>query len=428
MGLARLFYTAAMYAAFPLVVLYAAKKRRLTAESFGAVSPPPADGAPVAWLHAVSVGEAAAAGELIAELRRRGCRLVLTHTTAAGGEWLRRRHGGYAHICLLPFDYPGAAARFMRRVRPRLAVLMEAEYWPNLLAEAKKAGAGLFLVNARLGRESARRYARVAPLMRGMAKSYDIIAAQTRADARRLSFFGARRVVCAGNLKFDRPVSSAAFAAGAEWRRRWKGEKPVLLAAGGRAGEEELLLRAMDGGFMRRFFVIFAPRHMERADEVATLLAGRGLRFGRRSGGGIPSPDSEDAFLADSLGEMDSFYACSDAALVCGSFLPFGGQNPIEAMSAGVAAIIGPHAENYRALVAEGIKTGALQQAADAKDAVFRLNLLAGDGALRGRQRRAALELCARHRGALAVCADLAGELLARDGGEGGELDAENRL
>ncbi len=367
----------------------------------------------MAWVHAVSVGEAAAADELIKILRRRGCRLVLTHTTAAGGEWLRRRHGEYAYICLLPFDYPGAAARFMRRVRPHLAVFMEAEYWPNLLAAAKNAGAVLLLANARLGKKSARRYARIAPLMREMAQSFDAVAAQTGADARRLSFFGARRAVVCGNLKFDRPISAEMANLGAQWRRQWAGcKKTIVIFAGSRAGEEELLLRAMDKDFFRQFFAIFAPRHMERAAAVGELLTGRGVRFGRRSGGGIPAPAETDAFLADSLGEMDAFYACSDAAAVCGSFLPFGGQNPIEAMSAGVAAIIGPHAENYGALVAEAETAGALQRAADAKDAILRLRRLAADSAIRGRQGRAAKELCAQRGGALKICTDLAEELL----------------
>ena len=417
MRAARLFYTAAACAAFPLILLYAAKKRRLSLQCFGRVSPPPPDGAPVVWLHAVSVGEAAAADELIGVLRRRGCRLVLTHTTAAGGEWLRRRHGEYAYICLLPFDFPAAAARFMRRVRPNLAVFMEAEYWPNLLAAAKESGAFLLLANARLGKKSARRYARIAPLMREMAAAFDAAAAQTRADGRRLSFFGARRVVNAGNLKFDRPVSAEMAAMGEKWRREWDGEggkdggKTVILAAGSRAGEEELLLQAMDDDFLRRFFVIFAPRHKERGAEVAALLAGRGIHFGRRSLGESPNPAAA-AYLADSIGEMDAFYACSDAAVICGSFLPFGGQNPIEAMSAGVAAVIGPHAENYRALVSEAATAGALQQAADAKDAVVRLRVLAADDSARTRQKHAAKELCLQRGGALDICAGLAAEFL----------------
>ncbi|MGI9307540.1 MAG: 3-deoxy-D-manno-octulosonic acid transferase [Gammaproteobacteria bacterium] len=408
---ARLLYTLALYAASPFILIYAAKKRRLNRQCFGFVAPPPS-ASPVVWLHAVSVGEAAAAGELVEILRRRGCQLVLTHTTAAGGEWLRRRHGEYAYICALPLDFPGAARRFMRRVRPQMAVIMEKEYWPNLLAAAKNAGAVLFLANARLGRKAARRYARVAPLFREMAGAFNIAAAQTRADARRLAFFGAPRTIAAGNLKFDRPVCAEQSRRGAEWRRHWPEGKTAVLVAGSRRGEEEILLRAMDEDFLRRFFCIFAPRHPERGDEVAALLAARGLSFGRRSRGDIPAPAQTGAYLADTLGEMDAFYACSDAAAVCGSFLPFGGQNPIEAMASGVAAVIGPHAENYRALVADAVRISALQQAENAEDAVRRLRMLAADEEARLRQRRAAKELCARHGGALQTHARLAAEIL----------------
>ncbi|MGI9298496.1 MAG: 3-deoxy-D-manno-octulosonic acid transferase [Gammaproteobacteria bacterium] len=400
-----------MCAALPLILPYLAKKRRLDRECFGFAPPPPKGDAPTVWLHAVSVGEAAAAEGVIRFLRERNCRLVLTHTTAAGGGRLRARHGEYARVCRLPLDFPAAAARFLRRVRPHLAVFMEAEYWPNLFAAMRAAEVPLLLANARFGRESARRRSRFAPLMRETAAAISVAAAQTRADARRLKLFGVRRTVVAGNLKFDRTANSAQIRTGKEWRKN-RTEKPILLISGSRPGEEELLLREFAGDFLRRFFVILAPRHPERGDEIAALLTKNKIVFNRRADGQTPDPRNTGMHLADTLGEMDAFYACCDVALICGSFLPFGGQNPIEAMAAGVAAVIGPHAENYRALVAESIRCGALRQAKDAKDARRRIFALAENDDLRARQTRAARRLCETHRGALRTHTDLAARLL----------------
>lgn len=406
-----------MYAALPAIVLHLAKKRRLKnwRHYLGYVPPLPPAARPTVWLHAVSVGEAIAAEGLICYLHEHGCRLVLTHTTTAGGEWLRERHGNYADICTLPLDFPGAVNRFMHRIQPRLGIMMEAEYWPNLLAAGKASGTTLMLANARLGSGSARRYARLAPLLREMAGGFDCIAAQTRADARRLACFGATPAVVAGNLKFDRKLNLAQARQGAQWRRQWRQEspKPTVLIAGSRRGEETLLLRAMDADFFTRFFIIFAPRHPERGDAIAALLTARNITFTRRSQNEAPAPAQTTAYLADTLGEMDTFYACCDTALICGSFLPFGGQNPIEAMASGTAAVIGPYADNYRALVAAARKQGALRQAADAADAVNQLRQFATDPQAAKACGDAARRLCAAHAGALAAHTQLLQRLLA---------------
>ena len=396
-------YTGALFVALPGIAAYLFYKSRLNWQCLGYV-PATTNDAPVAWVHAVSVGEAAAAAGLIDILRQYNFQLVLTHTTVAGGEWLRAHHGQYARICQLPLDLPGAVNRFLRRIRPQMAIIMEAEYWPNLLLRARAAGVVLLLANARLSKKSARRHARFSALMRNMATAYTHIAAQTRADARRLSIFGAHATVT-GNLKFDRPINATQSRQGAQWRQQWQTPKTILLIAGSRPGEEALLLREMNADFYARYFVMIAPRHPHRGDEIATLLRQQNLMFSRRTKGDAPAPDTTAVYVADTLGEMDAFYACCDAAIIGGSFLPFGGQNPIEAMNAGIPAIIGPHADNYRALVADAIRQNALQQATNAADAIQQLQTLTA--AAMHQQSQAAKNLCKNHQGALQRHADI---------------------
>lgn len=420
MPFARLLYTSAGIAALPFLLPVLAAKGRLDRQSFG-FAPAPlagggledcADDAPTVWLHAVSVGEAAAADQLIVFFRQRNCRLFLTHTTAAGGDWLRTRHGEYAQVCRLPLDLPFAASRFLNRVRPQLAVFVEAEYWPNLWAAARARNIPVLLANARFSAKTARRHSRFPQLMREMAQAVSVAAAQTRADARRLRLFGVENVRVAGNLKFDRAANQQQMQTGRQWKQQWQTDKAIALFAGSRSGEEEILLDEINGEFLSRCFAILAPRHPERGDEVASMLQKRGIRFNRRSENADPDPHNTQLHLADTLGEMDTFYACCDVAAVCGSFLPFGGQNPIEAMAAGAAAVIGPHADNYRALVSDAQKRGALQQAAGAQDAIRRLQTLAEDAPLRERQTGAARELCKQSRGALQTHQTVAEQLL----------------
>ena len=280
----------------------------------------------------------------------------------------------------LPFDLPGATKRFIRKNRPQLAIFMEAEFWPNLLAAASQEGLKLFLANARLGRKNAKRYSYVAPLMREMAGRFDIITAQSKADAKRLFFFGAKRVITTGNLKFDRAVNDRAVNIGRQWREDIKqDEKAIVLLAGTRPGEEKLLLDAMDNNFFAACFVILAPRHPERANEIASLLEKKRLRYSRRGKKENIRTADESLHLADTLGEMESFYACCDIALICGSFMPYGGQNPIEAMTAGCAAVIGPDVSNYDKLVREAKARDALCQTQNAEEAVSLLRTLSAN-------------------------------------------------
>lgn len=418
MSQARFFYSLLFYAALPYA-LWRLFKRRGGAPwreylAYGK-SPPKdkAEDAPLVWLHAVSLGEASAALGLARHLHLNGYRLLFTHTTKSGRDWLRQRNDLNARICACPLDLPGATKRFIRKNRPQLAIFMEAEFWPNLLAAASQEGLKLFLANARLGRKNAKRYSYVAPLMREMAGRFDIITAQSKADAKRLFFFGAKRVITTGNLKFDRAVNDRAVNIGRQWREDIKqDEKAIVLLAGTRPGEEKLLLDAMDNNFFAACFVILAPRHPERANEIASLLEKKRLRYSRRGKKENIRTADESLHLADTLGEMESFYACCDIALICGSFMPYGGQNPIEAMTAGCAAVIGPDVSNYDKLVREAKARDALCQTQNAEEAVSLLRTLSANAPMRQKMGVAAKALCATHGGALNKTTDLIDELL----------------
>ena len=379
----------------------------------------------VVWLHAVSVGEAAAAGGLIRELRKRRpeCEWILTCTTAAGRAKLESEFGEFARVAACPLDLPGATREFIRRAGPRLAVVMEAEYWPNLLAAADESGAKILLANARMGRANARRYAAANSLARETVSRFSAVAAQTRADLRRLQFFGARNGVVSGNLKFDQEPDPAMTALGERRRRKLRESgirNPVALFASAREGEGEALIRAADDAFFRGHFCVFAPRHPERCEGLAAALRARGIAFSRNSSG-QEIGSAGGAHLADSLGEMAAHYAMCDAAFVCGGLRGgFGGQNPIEAMRQGVAAAAGPDAANYAELTAAAERAGALRMAKDAADAIRIVRELCADAAARDIQGKRALRFCAGRRGAVEIVLRMAEDLL--DGKQAGDF------
>ena len=187
------------------------------------------------------------------------------------------------------------------------------------------------------------------------------------------------------------------------------------MLAATREGEEAALLNAMDDSYLQRYFTILAPRHPQRSKDIADLLRTRGLRTAVRSNGDSIGDDTQ-FYLADTMGEMAQWYAACDAAAIGGSFLPYGGQNPIEAMRVGVAAVIGPHVENYKRLVRRAAKAGALIQEENATAAINRLRQLAdSEQDEQQKIKIAAQTFCEKERGALEINLSLARALLAAE-------------
>ena len=353
------------------------------------------------WLHAVSLGETRAAAPLIDELRaqRPGLRLLLTHGTATGREAGRALlREGDAQVWL-PYDTPGAVRRFLRHQRPALGVVMETEVWPNLLHAARASGLPLVLVNARLSERSTAKGLQLAALMHPAMACFAQVMAQTEADATRLRASGARDVRVLGNLKFDMTPKPEQLALGRAWRQA--AGRPVVLAAVTREGEEEGLLRVWRDLPTPRPLLVVVPRHPQRFDEVAALMAQAGLSLSRRSSwlDGATADAAADVWLGDSLGEMAVYYACADAALLGGSFAPLGGQNLIEAAACGCPLVMGPHTFNFTQAAELALAAGAAERVADIEAGVRRaVRIARGDGATAMRER--ALAFADGHRGA----------------------------
>jgi 3-deoxy-D-manno-octulosonic-acid transferase len=370
----------------------------------------PAEAPGRVWIHAVSLGETKAAEPLIAALRARdpALRLLLTHGTATGRAAARAllREGDRA--CWQPWDTPGAVRRFLARHRPAVGVVMETEVWPVLLHEAARAGVPLLLANARLSERSARKGRRLAALMHPALARFDAVLAQTEADAARLRGSGARAVRVAGNLKFEIAVDGERLARGAAWKAALG--RPVVLAAVTREGEEAALLAAWRAAPRGEALLVVVPRHPQRFDEVAALVAGAGFTLARRSGFAGDAPAGEalraEVWLGDSLGEMPAWYALADVALLGGSFAPLGGQNLIEAAACGCPLLMGPHTFNFAQAAELAIEAGAARRVDDAGAGVAQALRLLHDGPARQAMAEAGRAFTAAHRGAAARMAE----------------------
>jgi 3-deoxy-D-manno-octulosonic-acid transferase len=310
------------------------------------------------WIHAVSVGEVLAISQLVGELKKVSPgRPVLISTTTATGQQLARQRFGEDHVFFLPLDFSFAVQRYLRALKPKLLVLAETEFWPNLLHSAKKSGAAVAVVNARISDRSFPRYRRCHSFFSRVLRNVDLFLAQSDEDARRLKAIGAQesRVSVSGNLKFDIRQSTSSVLL-EELRCAIGKNVPVVVCGSTAEGEEELVAAAFKA-VVREFpsaVMILAPRHPERFDKVAELLALAGFNVVRRSAWSASTDGRRlggSIFLLDTVGELAAVYALADAAFVGGSLVPLGGHNILEPAQHGVPVLTGPHTFNFRDIV-----------------------------------------------------------------------------
>jgi 3-deoxy-D-manno-octulosonic-acid transferase len=326
--------------------------------------------------------------------------VLMTCTTAAGRQTIQQVYGEAVLAAYLPYDLPWAVRSFLEHFRPRIALLMETEVWPNLLAGCARERVPVVLANARLSEKSARGYSRWEALARPAFASLAAVCAQTAADAERLRMLGAPNVEVTGNLKFDVDPDPAQLSAGKAWRQDLA--RPVVLLASTREGEERMFLEHCAADIA--YLLLLVPRHPRRFDEVAQWAQSRRSRNPRPG-------DAERVHLGDTMGEMPFYYAACDVAVIGGSFAPLGGQNLIEALAAGAPVIVGPHMFNFAEATELALQSGAALQVPDAASALRAAEALLQDDERRRTMSAAGMKLCALHRGAtqrhLQVCSRL---------------------
>ncbi|HEY1732137.1 MAG TPA: 3-deoxy-D-manno-octulosonic acid transferase [Terriglobales bacterium] len=319
------------------------------------------------WIHAVSVGEVLAISRVVDEMKLRlpGWRIVVSTTTDTGQKLARERFGEN-NVFYLPLDLPWAVKAYLGALRPKLLVLAESEFWPNLLHEAHGAGAAIAVVNARVSDRSLPGYLRFRSLLQHVMQNVDIFLAQSEDDAKRLVQIGApaNRVHVSGNLKFEvtthaKPPIVEILADALD-----REEIGPVIVAGSTLEGEELMLLEMFRQVTARFpgaLLVLAPRHPERFDSVASLLANFGLRWQLRSEWDGSRAIAGGIFLLDTIGELGSLYDFADIAFIGGSLVPRGGHNVLEAAQFGAAILVGPHTENFRDIVTAFRRVDALR-------------------------------------------------------------------
>lgn len=307
------------------------------------------------WIHGASVGESLSVLPLVERLtaREAGISALVTTGTVTSAKLMGERLPGPALHQYIPVDHPRFVARFLEYWRPDAALFVESEFWPNLLLETRARTSFMALINGRVSPRSFSAWTKRPQTIRYLLSQFDLLVAQDRQNAERLSALAARPVPSFGNLKnaaSPLPADAAALSA----VKAATGGRPVLLAASTHPGEEATVIAAAKllKADVPGLLVIVAPRHPGRGAEVEAAAISAGLVAVRRSTGAAITSGT-DLYVADTLGELGLFYRAAGAAFVGGSLVDKGGHNPLEPARLGPAILHGPHVFNFSETYAE---------------------------------------------------------------------------
>lgn len=335
-------------------------------ERFGRSTHPRPDGALI-WIHGASVGESVSALPLIERLRKDRPELgilMTTGTVTSARMMAQRLPEGVIHQ-FAPIDTPAAVQSFFDHWRPQMGLMIESEFWPNLLLEAQRREIPLHLINGRMSAKSFRGWKRSGPVFRALLRSFASIQAQSPEDQRHFRALGFADCAAPGNLKFASPPLQADPQELARLRAEI-GERPVWLIYSSHPSEEVIAAQAHQRVAWKYpgLLTIVVPRHPERGPVVAEELRANHMSVILRSKGKPLTSDTQ-MYVADTLGELGIWFRLSPVAVIGGTLAPKGGQNPIEAAHLGCALICGPHCGNFLRIVEDMSAAGALKRIED---------------------------------------------------------------
>ena len=319
------------------------------------------------WMHGASVGECLSMLPLVKKLieENKNLSVMVTSGTITSAALMATRLPKGAFHQYIPVDFPWAAKAFVKHWQPNLVLWFESDFWPNLLSAINQAHVPLVLLNGRISDKSFARWQKIPVMIRSIQNLFTLSFGQTEEDARRLKILGAKDVISVGNLKFAATYPPFDLQ---ELKNMKKiiGSRPCWCMASTHANEEEIGMK-VHLEIMKEYvnlLTVIAPRHPNRADEIEKMFHKNGLTVARRSRGEQITSHTQ-IYLADTIGEMGLIYQLTPYVFVGGSLIPFGGQNMLEPMRLHRAVMIGPHAFNFREIVAKAKKSKALIEVAD---------------------------------------------------------------
>lgn len=358
-------------------------------------------------IHAVSVGEVNAAIPLIKALMKKytDYDFVITTVTPTGSDRVQQIFGNSVFHLYLPYDLSGAVKRFLKKIKPDLAVVMETEIWPNLFRFCKKRNIPIVVANARLSELSLKGYKWVQSLATMAVNNTKFVAAQTQTDAQRMIRLGcdADKIYVVGSLKFDIIIENETIEKGKEIHKHCANNLIWIAASTHQEDEDEIIAAySFLKGKYPELLLIIVPRHPERFQTTEQSCKQLGFNTQLRSKMGLYDKNA-DVFIIDAMGEMLEFYAASDIAFVGGSIANIGGHNVLEAAIFKLPVLVGPNTHNFAEITQLLHDCGGSRLVDNSDEIIKNMEELIKSPKIRKKMGNAAFKLVEENRGAVAL-------------------------
>ncbi len=354
------------------------------------------------WVHALSLGEVTSAFPLILALRSQlqNVHIVFSSTTSTGSQIAQTRLSKYVdQIIPFPIDLLPVASHYIKKIQPDMFVLVETDFWPNLLHALHRKGIPTLLVNGRISQSSMESYQRFSFFFTPLFQSFTYLCMQAERDKKNMIDLGVdgEKILSLGNLKFDTPLPPTSDSHGDTIH--FPDDHIILIAGSTHEGEEEIILKTfskLKNDF--QIFLVIAPRDIARVNEIEQLATSMHLTCDLRS---RPTKRFQDVLLLNTLGELFSFYRNGDIAFVGGSLIPFGGHNPIEPAILGVPVIFGSHMTEFTDISKGLVDAGGAFSVKDENGLYDTFRKLIEEEAMRVNTGKSAFEYVNKHQGVI---------------------------
>lgn len=334
------------------------------------------------WIHAVSVGEVAAAARFIEQMRDQwpGIGIVCSVTTVAGYEFAQKKLGHAVTIIFSPVDFSLVVKKIVDMIKPKVYISVETEIWPNLFKELHKNKIPIAIINGRISDKSFKQYKFVKSMLKKVLSYVTIFAMQSKTDAERIKYLGAPedKIWTVGNIKFDdlpkaddAKIHVSGFAP----------QGPLWVAGSTHPGEEKIVLDVFKGLKTKHpgWELVIAPRHIDRAQEIAQIITKAGFKYTLFSQSRMIRYDPEAIVIVDTIGHLRSLYAYASLVFIGKSLCVGGGHNIIEPAFFAKPIIVGHRMENFRDVLSYFQKANAIEIVQDAKGLAQKVDALMGD-------------------------------------------------
>ena len=300
------------------------------------------------WFHGASVGEILSIIPIVEKFEKdNGIKKILITSSTTSSSYILSKYKFKKTIHqFYPYDLNIFTKLFINYWKPKIAIFVDSEVWPNMYKNLYKNKIPLMILNARITKKSFKRWKYFPHFSKNIFEKVTIALPQNLETKKYLKLLGAKNIKVVGNLKyFGSKISNFN-----DSKLKKKLIKKIIWCAASTHKKEELFVSKVHKELkkdIKNLLTVIIPRHIDRKEEIADELSNIGLNTEFHTSSKSLKKDT-DIYIVDTYGDASKFYSLSKLTFVGGSLISHGGQNPLEPAREGNYILFGPHTDNFK--------------------------------------------------------------------------------